>query len=127
MAETLASKRRILNIRDARWRPYTLQGQVQNDCAWANISYDEAAGEGCFLFRFDPGARSIAHEHIGFEEFLVLEGEIVDNDGTVYRRGDFVSLAPGSRHWSAAPKGAVTLALIRGGFRTLADDSETDA
>lgn len=126
MAENRALERRIVNICDAQWEPYTLQGRVQNDCAWANISYDAATGDGCFLFRFDPGARSIAHEHLGFEEFFVLEGEIVDNDGAVYRQGDVVSLPPGSRHWSVAPKGAITLAFVRGGFRTLPTDEDAD-
>ena len=127
MAETLASKRRIVNLAEAPWETYSLQGRPQEDSAWAKLSYDEATGEGCFLFRFEPGARSIAHEHTGYEEFLVLDGEIEESDGTVYRKGDFVSLAPGSKHWSRSEGGALVIAFVRGRFRNLASDSEVDA
>ncbi|MEM7124245.1 MAG: cupin domain-containing protein [Pseudomonadota bacterium] len=119
MSEKLASKRHVFNIKDAPWRVYTLQGKPQKDCHWANLSYDDKSGEGCFLFRFGAGAHSIPHEHLGFEEFYVLEGEIEDNDGYVYHPGDFVSLDPGSRHSSHSDDGAIVAVFVRGGFRTL--------
>ena len=121
----LAHYRSITNIHDVAWEPYSRQGQVQEDCSWCNISFDDT-GSGVFLFRFDPGARSIAHEHLGWEEFLVVDGEIEECDGTVYHAGDFVSLRPGSKHWSASKNGAVALAFIRGGFRTLERDEGVD-
>jgi len=126
MTDTLASKRRMFSVDDAPWETYSLQGKPQKDCAWANLSYDDETGEGCFLFRFDPGSRSIAHEHLGFEEFVILKGSIVDNDGTTYRAGDFVSLKPGSRHWSYSEGGATVAVFVRGGFRTLANDAEAE-
>jgi len=126
MTASLASKRRMISVGDAPWQTYSLQGKPQKDCAWANLSYDEETGEGCFLFRFGPGARSIAHEHLGYEEFVILEGSIEDHDGAVYKAGDFVSLKPGSRHWSHSEEGAVVAVFIRGGFRTLANDAEAD-
>ena len=39
--------------------------------------------------------------------FLMIEGEIIDNDGTVYRKGDVVWLAPGTEHTSHSPNGAL--------------------
>ena len=117
----LDSFRNVINIRDVTWEPYSVQGRVQDDCSWYNISYDET-GSGSFLFRFAPGAASIAHEHVGWEEFFILEGEIEECDGTVYRTGDLVSLKPASKHWSASKSGAVTLVFVRGGFRTLDTD-----
>ena len=42
MAETLASKRRMFSVDEAPWETYSLQGEPQKDCAWANLSYDEA-------------------------------------------------------------------------------------
>lgn len=115
----LASMRRMVNFRDATFEPYSLQGEVQKDLTWCNLSYDEATGEGMFLIRFAPGGRSIPHEHLGFEEFVVLEGEIEESDGTIYRPGDCVSLKPGSRHFSVSKTGTVTAVFVRGGFRTL--------
>jgi len=124
MPGTLASMRDMVSVDDANWQTYSLQGEPQKDCAWCNLSYDEETGEGCFLFRFDPGGRSIAHEHVGYEEFVILKGSIEDHDGAVYKAGDFVSLKPGSRHWSKSKEGAVVAVFIRGGFRTLANDTE---
>ena len=123
---SLSQLRSIVNVHDVKWQPYSLQGEVQDNCGWFNISYDETTGSGVFLFRFGPGARSIAHEHVGWEEFLVVEGEIEECDGTTYRAGDFVSLRPGSKHWSTSHHGAVALAFIRGGFRTLGGDEALD-
>ena len=116
----LEDSRKIVNIHNVSWETYAEQGQPQSDCSWHNISYDEN-GHGVFLFRFEPGASSIAHEHLGWEEFLVLDGEIEECDGTVYKSGDFVSLRPGSKHSSSSKNGATALAFIRGGFRTLED------
>ena len=124
MSGTLASMRRMFNVDEAPWETYSLQGEPQKDCSWANLSYDDETGAGCFLFRFGPGARSIAHEHVGYEEFIILEGSIEEPDGTIYKAGDFVSLKPGSRHWSKSENGAVTAVFIRGGFKTLDSDAE---
>ena len=46
----------------------------------------------------DPGAKSLPHEHNGFEEFLMLDGELTDPDGKVFKKGDFVTFEPGSEH-----------------------------
>jgi quercetin dioxygenase-like cupin family protein len=117
--KTLASFRTMVNFRKAKFRPYHLQGEVQKDLTWYNLSYDERTGMGFFLVRFAPGAASIPHEHLDFEEFVVLEGEITDSDGTVYRSGDCVSLRPGSRHVSVSRTGCISAVFVRGGFRTL--------
>ena len=116
----------MVNFKSAKFETYSLQGQPQDDLSWHNLSYDEKLGEGFFLIRFEPGGRSIPHEHLGFEEFVVLKGEIKDSDGTVYRAGDCVSLAPASRHVSASPKGAITAVFVRGGFRTLSGNEKVD-
>ena len=50
----------------------------------------------------------------GIEEFLVLEGSLVDDDGTVFGAGDSVSFAPGSRHASVAPDGCLIAVFLRG-------------
>lgn len=108
-----------INWRDAEFDTYSLQGQPQRDITWRNISYDEQAGCGFFLVRFAPGGVSIPHEHLAYEEFVVLEGELQDHDGTVYRAGDCVSLSPGTKHNTRSDGGATVAVFIRGGFRTL--------
>ncbi len=107
--------RTVVNVRTAKLVPYGLQGKKQTDLTWHNVSYDEKTGQGVFLIRLAPGAISIPHEHIGFEEFFMIEGSIIDSDGAVYKAGDFVSLKPGSKHFSYAPHGAYALVILRGG------------
>ena len=97
MTQTLQSMRSIINIDQAKFETYSLQGKPQRDFSWCNLSYDESTGQGCFLIRFAPGGVSIPHEHLGYEEFLVLDGQVTECDGTIYKEGDFVSLKPGSK------------------------------
>lgn len=75
-----------------------MEGPVQPEISWAPVSFDEGSGQGSYVMRMQPGAITIEHEHAGFEEFLVLEGDLVDSDGTVFGPGDFVSYAPGTQH-----------------------------
>lgn len=115
----LAAYRTLVNWKTAKFEPYYLQGETQTDISWFNISYDEKTGTGFFLVKFKKGGRSIPHEHLGWEEFIILEGQIEDSDGTVYKAGDCVSLKGGSRHVSTSRTGVTTAVFIRGGFRTL--------
>jgi hypothetical protein len=41
------------------------------------------------------------------EEFLILEGELIDSDGRVFKRGDFVSYDAGTRHHSRSERGCL--------------------
>jgi quercetin dioxygenase-like cupin family protein len=118
-SKRLDAYRTVVNFRTAKFKPYHLQGEVQSDLSWVNLSYDEKTGVGFFLVKFEPGAASIPHEHLDFEEFVILEGDITDSDGTVYKAGDCVSLKPGSRHVSVSSNGAISAVFVRGGFRTL--------
>ena len=116
-------ERRVVNYKDADFKVYSLQGKPQEDISWHDISWSDEKNSGFFLVKFEPGGVSIPHEHLGYEEFVILEGELVDHDGWVYRTGDCVSLAAGSRHFSRSDTGAVVAVFVRGGFRTL-DDGE---
>jgi anti-sigma factor ChrR (cupin superfamily) len=101
------SGRRVINVDDAAFLPYDLDGPVQPEMSWLPISYERAAQQGCYLMRMSPGAVTIEHTHPGLEEFLILSGELIDGDGTVFRAGDFVSYAPGTRHNSRTETGCV--------------------
>lgn len=111
--------RTVVNYKDAPYTTYNLQGKPQDDILWYNISWSDQDDTGFFLVEFKPGGISIPHEHLGFEEFVVLEGEITDHDGYTYRAGDCVSLPAGSRHRSTSATGAKVAVFVRGGFRTI--------
>lgn len=112
-------KRTVVNYKDADFQAYGLQGKPQKDLSWHNISWSDEDGSGFFLIKFEPGGASIPHEHLGYEEFVILEGELIDHDGWVYHTGDCVSLTAGSRHYSKSDTGATIAVFIRGGFKTL--------
>ena len=111
--------RKVVNYKEAEFQVYSLQGKPQEDISWHNISWSDEENSGFFLAKFEPGAVSIPHEHLGYEEFVILEGELVDHDGWVYRTGDCVSLSAGSRHFSRSDTGAIVAVFVRGGFETL--------
>ena len=46
-------------------------------------------------------------------DFLMLEGEIVDHDGYVYKKGDLVWLEAGTEHNSYTENGAVMAVFFR--------------
>ncbi len=115
----LDDKRTLVNAFTTDYQPYGLQGEEQSDISWHNISWNEESQSGFFLVKFRPGGSSIPHEHLGYEEFVILEGDLVDSDGAKYVTGDCVSLESGSRHYSTSEIGATIAVFIRGGFRTI--------
>ena len=107
MAESGRPGRRVVNLHETPFLRYDMEGPVQPDMSWLPVSYDDATGEGCYLMRMQPGAVTIAHDHAGMEEFLILEGDLVDDDGVVFRAGDFVSYDAGTRHNSWTETGCL--------------------
>jgi len=106
MTETTEG-RFVVNVHTTPFLPYDLEGPVQPEMSWLPVSYDRASGIGCYLMRMDPGAVTIEHHHAGMEEFLVLEGNLVDSDGSVFSAGDFVSYQAGTRHNSWTEEGCL--------------------
>jgi anti-sigma factor ChrR (cupin superfamily) len=96
-----------VNAHTTPFLPYDMEGPVQPEMSWLPVSYDEATGQGTYLMRMEPGAVTIAHDHAGMEEFLVLEGDLVDSDGTVFGPGDFVSYEAGTHHNSWTETGCL--------------------
>ena len=69
------------------------------------------------VVRHAPGARFPEHDHVGDETVLILQGECVDDDGSIYRAGDVAPRGPGSPHSYRAvgPLPLLTLAVVHGG------------
>jgi anti-sigma factor ChrR (cupin superfamily) len=103
----LKEGRRVFSLQRSAFGRYDLDGPLQDDISLLEVSYDRASGNGCYVMRMQPGATSVPHVHGGTEDFLILEGELVDEDGTVFRQGDFVSYAPGTRHHSWTDTGCL--------------------
>jgi len=118
-----ASLRQIVTTDSEHFRPYDRYGAPIAGMSWIPLS--GATGNGsyeCFLLRMDAGARSRPHEHTGHEEFLVVDGELIDCDGQVFRSGDYVRFQPGSKHGSSTADGCTLLVILRGNNRPLRAD-----
>ena len=101
------AQRRIVATQDVAFQPYDLDGPLQPEISWLPISYEAESGNGSYLMRMQPGAVTIEHEHAGVEDYMILEGELIESDGTVLKAGDFVSYAPGTRHNSRTDTGCL--------------------
>lgn len=109
-----AARRTVVRFDNATFQPMTAFGDRDGVMQWHNVSFDECKGAGSYLLIMEPGASSVPHRHDGREEFFVLDGELVEFDGTVYRAGDFVSLAAGTAHTSLSPSGCKLLVTAWG-------------
>jgi anti-sigma factor ChrR (cupin superfamily) len=115
--EKIAAKDRVVrNIHDAEFRPYidedgrTLPGQT-----YLQLDDTFPPGVGFTIYKMEPGSQTQPHEHTCHEQFLMIEGDLTDNDGYTYAPGDFVLLKQGTQHFSTTRNGA-TLAVF---FRTI--------
>ena len=108
-------KRKITNLHDVKFVPFDNYGIPVPGMNWYKISYDKKnGGQGTYLLKMDPNAKSLPHMHTGFEEFLLLEGELIDSDSKVFKKGDFITFEPGSDHSSHTKDGCLILVFMRG-------------
>ena len=61
----------------------------------------------------EPGAKSLPHKHANYEEFLILDGELIDPDNKIFKKGDFVTFEPESSHFSYTKIGCLLLVFQR--------------
>lgn len=101
----------LLRSGERMFLPYDMEGPEQPEMEWLPISYDRATGQGSYLMRMGPGAVTIPHDHNWMEEFLILEGELMDSSGTLFKAGDFISYPPGSHHNSWTGPGCVIMVV----------------
>lgn len=117
------SLRQIVKTAKDEFKPYDRYGDPVAGMFWIPLSGKLGNGSfECFLLRMDPGSHSRPHEHTGHEEFLMLDGELIDCDGQTFTSGDYVHFQPGSKHSSTTPLGCTLLVILRGNNRALSDD-----
>ena len=106
--------RRVFDIHNLEFLPFDRYGAPVPKMSWHIISYNQKNGQGSYVLKMEPGAQTVPHMHMGFEEFLMIEGELIDSDGTVFKKGEFVSFEPGSQHSSISETGALIVVFQRG-------------
>ena len=113
-------KRRIIsNPLNLEFEPFDNYGKPIKGMSWHKISYEKEKGQGSYILKMEPGAKSIPHEHVSYEEFYMLDGELIDADGKVFKKGDFISFEPGSKHSSITEKGCLILVFMRSRNKTI--------
>ena len=109
------SKRKITEVYNLKFEPFDNYGKVVPGMSWHKISYNKGSGgQGTYVLKMEPGAKSLPHTHSGYEEFLMLDGELIDTDGKIFKKGDFISFEPGSKHFSYTINGCLVLVFMRG-------------
>jgi anti-sigma factor ChrR (cupin superfamily) len=99
-----------LRDKDGDWQPF-------RPGVTAHWLYDEGhSGAACVLLRYEAGARVALHEHLGYEQMLVIEGDQFDEEGS-YPEGSFVIHPPGTRHSPGSVGGCIALLIYEKAVR----------
>ena len=112
-------KRIITNPLNVKFEPFDNYGKPIDGISWHKISYNKESGQGSYILKMEPGAKTIPHEHINYEEFYILDGELKDADGQIFKKGDFITFEPGSSHSSSSEKGCLILVFMRSRNKTI--------
>ena len=112
-------KRIITDPFNLKFEPFDNYGKAIKGMSWHKISYNKKTGQGSYILKMDPGAKTIPHKHINYEEFYMLDGDLTDADGKTFKKGDFVTFEPGSSHSSYTEKGCLILVFMRSRNKTI--------
>ena len=112
-------KRQIIETFNETLLPYNRYGKETNDLKWLPISKDHNSKYEVYIIKFKPNSSSNFHRHNGNEEFYVIEGELVDDDGMVFKEGDYVKFKSGTEHSSYSKMGCTLLVILYGGTNEL--------
>ncbi len=107
-------KRKITKFDNLKFEPFDKYGKTIKGWYWHKISFNEKTNFGTYISKLESGTKTPPHIHSGHEEFLILEGELIDSDGTIFKKGDFVSFEPNSSHSSYTKNGCLILTFMRG-------------
>ncbi len=106
--------RRVANIHQAVFQNFVYEDGVQPGDSVLQLDRDQPLGVGFHVYRMPAGMTTRGHRHNGHEQFLILEGELIESDGTVLRQGDLVFYRDGSEHHSYSPDGCLLAVHIAG-------------
>ena len=107
------NKRKITDPFNVKFKPFDNYGSAIPGMSWHKITYDEKKGQGSYILKMKPGAKSRFHKHVNFEEFIILEGALIDSDNKVFKKGNIVTFEPGSNHFSYTKSGCLILVFMR--------------
>lgn len=99
--------RRVANIHSAEFKPFVYPDGAALGDSILQLADDLPLGVGFHVYRMPAGMTTRPHRHNGAEQFLILDGELIENDGTVFKKGDLVWFRDGTEHCSHTPDGCL--------------------
>ena len=108
------SDRKITDPFNVNFKPFDLYGKTISGMSWHKVSYNSKNGYGSYILKMNPGAKSLSHKHINYEEFLILDGELIDADNKIFKKNDLITFDPGTTHSSFTKNGCLILVFMRG-------------
>tara|TARA_B100000945_G_scaffold241081_1_gene197138 strand:+ start:48 stop:398 length:351 start_codon:yes stop_codon:yes gene_type:complete len=112
-------RRRIIKTEEKYFSPYNRYGAVSSGLKWLPLSKYEKLEQEVFIVQFEPESSSSLHTHKGYEEFYVIDGELIDDDGKVFKKGDYVKFEKGTEHKSHSKTGCTLLVILYAGTNEL--------
>ena len=101
--------RQVINTNDTEYAVYDFGGPVLKDIGQLDLTYNRETGFGAYMIRMQPGSETTHHVHTVREEYLIIEGDVVESDGLELGPGDYVIYEPGSEHTSRSVNGCVLI------------------
>ena len=112
-------RRSIIETKQEHFSPYNRNGTVHIGIKWLPLSKDEKLEHEVFIVQFEQESSSSLHKHKGYEEFYVIDGELIDDDGKVFKKGDYIKFEKGTKHSSYSKTGCALLVILYAGTNEL--------
>ena len=113
-------RRTTIETEHEYFSPYDRYGRVSSGLKLLQLSKNEKLEHEVFIVKFEPGSSSSLHKHKGFEEFYVIDGELIDDDGKVFKKGDYIKFEKETKHSSQSKTGCTLLVILYAGTNELA-------
>ena len=117
----------VVNWKTCDWQPFPALWGRRDRPDVAPVRAVSGCGDGTYLMKVAPGGGAGLHAHAGRESFVVLEGALVDGDGTVLVEGDVVTYDPGTRHRTDSPEGCTLMVWNEAPVDVVDGDEEVGA
>ena len=101
--------RRVIDTNTGEYEVYDFEGPPLEGIYQMDLTYDHATGHGAYMIKMDPGTVTTKHVHTLREEYLILEGDVIESDGSKFGPGDYLIYEPGSEHNTRTENGCVLI------------------
>ena len=102
-------RRQVIDTQNAEYEDYDFGGPVLKDIGQLDLTYNRETGLGAYMIRMQPGTETTPHVHTIREEYLIIEGDLIESDGLVLGPGDYVIYEPGTEHSSRTVNGCLLI------------------